>query len=110
MSKDDSDISNQVMQLRKGVIEYALMIQLQTKSRYTGEIIKAFKHAGLDVVEGTLYPMLSRLAKQGIVEYYWEEAKTGHPRKYYTLTIKGKDVLKALKKTWNNMNTAISAL
>lgn len=110
MNSFESEVNNRIQQLRKGVIEYLLLLVLDKESHYAGAILKEFKTSGIDVVEGTLYPLLSRLSKQKIVDYRWEEAKTGHLRKYYRLSTKGKKMLKELRKTWNDMESSVTKL
>ena len=110
MTETEIDISNRVKQLRKGLVEYLLLLVLDKKPQYTGEILKKLDKAGISVVEGTLYPLLSRLSKQGMVSYTWEEAKTGHPRKYYELAPKGTETLKHLKIAWSDIEATVSKL
>lgn len=104
------DITNKTKQFKKGLVEYMLLLVLKKKPQYTGGIIKSFQQAGSEVVEGTLYPLLSRLNKQELITYQWVEAKTGHPRKYYELTKTGKEVLKHLQKEWDTIENTIQKL
>lgn len=110
MTEIEIDISNRIKQLRKGLIEYLLLLILEKKPQYTKEIIEAFEAADSSVIEGTLYPLLSRLSKQGIVSYQWVEAQTGHPRKYYELTKTGKQVLRHLQTEWASIEQTVKQL
>ena len=78
-------IENVKSQMRKGMLEYSIMLLLRDRPFYTSDIIDALEKANLIVVEGTLYPLLSRLRKEGILDYEWQESSQGPPRKYYKL-------------------------
>lgn len=98
-------------QMRKGVLELCtLRIIEKHKKIYTSEILAELKSAQLLVVEGTLYPLLSRLRNQKLLEYTWEESKSGPPRKYYSLTDSGKKNLATLKSTWKHLIHSINTL
>ena len=97
-------------QMRKGMLEFCIMLIIEKDKAYTSEILKQLKAADLLVVEGTVYPLLSRLKLQGLLEYVWEESKSGPPRKYYTLTDKGHTALKELKQTWKTLSASITSL
>jgi PadR family transcriptional regulator PadR len=97
-------------QMRKGVLELCILSIISTKESYASEIIDKMKEAELIVVEGTLYPLLTRLKNEAYLEYRWEESKSGPPRKYYTITPIGIKVLQELKISWNNLKTAIDKI
>ena len=101
------NIENTQAQMRKGVLEYCILSILQNGEAYPSEIIDQLKEGKLIVVEGTLYPLLTRLKNTGLLSYRWEESKSGPPRKYYQLTAIGKDFLKELENTWNELVSAV---
>ncbi|TXC81493.1 PadR family transcriptional regulator [Luteibaculum oceani] len=101
------NIENAKAQMRKGVLEYCIMAILGRKECYTNEIISELKEAKLIVVEGTLYPLLTRLKNAKLLTYRWEESKSGPPRKYYTLTEEGQSFLLELDKTWEDLQNAV---
>ncbi len=101
------NIENTQAQMRKGVLEYCILSILQAGEAYPSEIIDQLKEGKLIVVEGTLYPLLTRLKNTGLLTYRWEESKSGPPRKYYALTKIGEDFLKELEKTWNELVSAV---
>lgn len=97
-------------QMRKGVLVYCVLL-LTSKGRvYSSDIIRHLREAELIVVEGTLYPLLSRLAKESILGYEWQESEQGPPRKYYWLTEQGEVALKDLTSVYKNLKTSISKL
>lgn len=100
-------IENTKAQMRKGVLEFCILSILQTKEAYPSEIIDKLKAAKLIVVEGTLYPLLTRLKNAGLLKYRWEESKSGPPRKYYALTEVGQEFLKELDSTWQDLVAAV---
>lgn len=104
------NLENTKAQMRKGILEFCILSILSGKEAYTGEIIKQLKEAKLIVVEGTLYPLLTRLKNAGLLNYRWEESSSGPPRKYYKLTDKGEKFLEELKNTWKELNDAINKL
>lgn len=96
--------------MRKGMLEYCILLIIARGKVYATDILKELKAADLLVVEGTLYPLLSRLKSQKLLDYTWEESKAGPPRKYYVLTNKGKDTLTQLKATWKSLLTSVETL
>lgn len=102
------NIENTKAQMRKGVLEYCILSILDGEEAYPSEIIDKLKTSKLIVVEGTLYPLLTRLKNAGILSYRWEESTSGPPRKYYQLTDKGKDFLNELGKTWEELQSAVN--
>jgi len=101
------NIENTKAQMRKGVLEYCILSLLQNGEAYPSEIIDQLKKSKLIVVEGTLYPLLTRLKNAEILTYRWEESTSGPPRKYYQLTKKGEDFSKELESTWNELVKAV---
>jgi PadR family transcriptional regulator PadR len=97
-------------QMRKGVLEYCILSIINKKEVYASDIIFQLKEAELIVVEGTLYPLLTRLKNDGLLSYRWEESKTGPPRKYYEITDAGKEFLEGLDKSWNDLVDAVNKL
>jgi PadR family transcriptional regulator PadR len=103
-------IENTKAQMRKGVLEYCILSILQHGDAYTSEIISTLKSAEMIVVEGTIYPLLTRLKNSGLLSYRWEESNSGPPRKYYVLSESGKQFLKELDITWNNLMVAVNQI
>jgi len=100
-------IENTKAQMRKGVLEYCILSILKSGEAYPSEIIEKLKAGKLIVVEGTLYPLLTRLKNAGLLDYRWEESKSGPPRKYYRLTEIGDEFLKELETTWDDLVKAV---
>ncbi len=100
-------LENAAAQMRKGVLEFAILLIIAKKKIYANEIISRLQKAKLTVVEGTIYPLLSRLKNSGLLDYDWEESKSGPPRKYYTLTEKGKQFLEGCEEQWQSLEKAI---
>ncbi|HZL09492.1 MAG TPA: PadR family transcriptional regulator [Prolixibacteraceae bacterium] len=100
-------LENTKAQMRKGVLEYCILQVLENEPLYVSNIIESLKKSNLIVVEGTLYPMLTRLKNEGYLGYRWEESLQGPPRKYYELTETGKFFLDELKKAWNELVDAV---
>ena len=101
------NIENTKAQMRKGVLEYCILSVLNGEDKYASEILESLKDAKLLVVEGTIYPLLTRLKNAGLLAYRWEESSSGPPRKYYALTETGKLFLKELDTTWNALKNAV---
>jgi len=104
------DINEQASQLRKGLLELAVLLVISRGSVYASDILKTLKSNDLLVVEGTLYPILSRLKNEQVLDYRWQESKNGPPRKYYQLTDLGQKKLKYILITWKNLNQSINSL
>ncbi len=103
-------IENTKAQMRKGVLEYCILSVLRDDDAYVAEILETLKDAKLLVVEGTIYPLLTRLKNAGLLNYRWEESTSGPPRKYYGLTETGKIFLKELSTTWDELQTAVTVV
>lgn len=91
------------MQMRKGILEYCILHIISRGEVYASDMLEELTTAKIMVVEGTLYPLLTRLRKAGLVEYKWVESNSGPPRKYYTLTEKGRVFLNNLNSTWKDL-------
>jgi len=96
-------IENAKAQMRKGVLEYCILSILSRGDAYASDIINDMKEARIIVVEGTLYPLLTRLKNAGLLTYRWEESTQGPPRKYYELTDRGREFLQELDQSWQEL-------
>ena len=103
-------IENAKAQMRKGVLEYCILSILSKNDSYASDIIKKMKEAKLIVVEGTLYPLLTRQKNAGLLTYRWEESTQGPPRKYYELAPQGADFLKELDTSWEDLVSAVGKI
>ena len=101
-------IENTKAQMRKGVLEYCILSVLKDEDAYVAEILDTLKDAKLLVVEGTIYPLLTRLKNAGLLSYRWEESTSGPPRKYYGLIETGHIFLKELTQTWDELQNAVN--
>jgi PadR family transcriptional regulator, regulatory protein PadR len=97
-------------QMRKGYLEYCILLILKNKSAYASDIISELKEAKLIVVEGTLYPLLTRLKNGELLDYRWEESTQGPPRKYYEMTEIGKQFLQELELAWEEINNVVEKI
>ena len=103
-------LENAQAQMRKGILEYCILSILDKKEAYPSEILETLKDAKLIVVEGTLYPLLTRLKNMELLSYRWEESQSGPPRKYFTLTKMGKAFLEELDSTWSELSEAVNKI
>ena len=104
-------IENTESQMRKGILEMCILgIILRQKEAYPSNILEQLKEAKLVVLEGTLYPLLTRLKNAGMLSYRWEESTSGTPRKYYSLTRPGIKFYAQLRSTWDELSTAVDHL
>lgn len=101
------DAENTKVQMRKGILEYCILSVIKNNEAYASDIIDKLKEAKLIVVEGTIYPLLTRLKNSGILQYKWEESQSGPPRKYYSLTSVGENFLSELDDTWKELKEAV---
>jgi len=101
---------NSKAQMRKGILEYCILSLLSRNSCYASDIISELKTAEVIVVEGTLYPLLTRAKNAGLLSYRWEESTQGPPRKYYELTDDGKEYLADLDKAWQELVDSVQKL
>lgn len=104
------NIDNTKAQMRKGILEYCILSILAKKDLYTSDIIRALKENDLIVVEGTLYPLLTRQKNAGLLNYRWEESTQGPPRKYYGLTEIGRTYLKELDESWDSLINSVKSI
>ncbi len=106
----ETDFEEAKAQMRKGMLEFCTLLIISRDKVYASDILKELKRADLIVVEGTLYPLLSRLKSEGLLDYHWKESSSGPPRKYYTLTANGKEKLAQLRTTWKSLVESITTL
>jgi PadR family transcriptional regulator, regulatory protein PadR len=104
------DLENNKAQMRKGILEYCILSVLSRNSCYASDIIKELKEAEVIVVEGTLYPLLTRQKNAGLLSYRWEESQQGPPRKYYELTEEGRTYLFDLDKSWLELVESVNRI
>lgn len=104
------NIENTKAQMRKGVLELCALAALTAGEAYPSDIIEKLKKSKLIVVEGTIYPMLTRLKNAGLLTYRWEESRQGPPRKYYRLTPIGEKVLKELEDCWDELAGTVDTI
>lgn len=104
------DIENSKAQMRKGILEYCILSIVSENDVYASDIIEKLKDAKLIVVEGTLYPLMTRLKNDGLLSYRWEESKSGPPRKYYTLTESGRIFLDNLDESWKELVNSVKQI
>ena len=104
------NIENQKAQMRKGMLEYCVLLLLARGDAYASQLIQGLKEARLIVVEGTLYPLLTRLKNDGLLAYRWEESTSGPPRKYYSLTELGQRTLSMLNDAWREIADTVNHL
>ncbi len=102
------NIENTKAQMRKGVLEYCILSIINGEAKYASEILETLKDAKMLVVEGTIYPLLTRLKNAGLLNYRWEESTSGPPRKYYALTETGVLFLRELNTTWDELLAAVN--
>lgn len=96
-------LENTQIQMRKGILEFCILRIISRGEVYASDMLEELTSAKIMVVEGTLYPLLTRLRKAGLVDYKWVESNSGPPRKYYTITESGTDFLNNLQKTWKEL-------
>lgn len=106
----DINLENIKSQMRKGMLEYCILSILKNGETYASSLIAELKEAKMIVVEGTLYPLLTRLKNQGYLTYRWEESKQGPPRKYYSLTEQGILALEAMDSAWKDVEDSINLI
>jgi PadR family transcriptional regulator PadR len=107
---NQTNIENIKSQMRRGVLEYCILSILDKSDAYASELIGKLKDARIIVVEGKLYPLLTRQKNQGLLTYRWEESTQGPPRKYYSLTDKGRAVLLEMDKVWKELVETLDIL
>ncbi len=93
--------------MRKGLLEFCILSIIHQQEAYASDILEKLKQANLLVVEGTVYPLLTRMKNEGLLSYRWQESTGGPPRKYYTLTDEGRGILAQLDVEWQSISQAI---
>jgi PadR family transcriptional regulator PadR len=104
------NIENARAQMRKGVLEYCILSVLSDGDAYASDVINRLKEARMIVVEGTLYPLLTRQKNAELLSYRWEESTQGPPRKYYSITEKGRQFLESMDISWNELVDSVNKL
>jgi PadR family transcriptional regulator PadR len=104
------NIDNTQSQMRKGVLEFCILSIIRQGEAYPSDIIEKMKEAKLDLFEGTLYPLLTRLKNASLLSYRWVESNSGPPRKYFSMTEKGEEFYRQLEATWNELADAVNQL
>jgi len=104
------NVENTQVQMRKGILEFCILHIIARGEVYASDMIEELTAARIMVVEGTLYPLLTRLRKAGLVDYRWEESASGPPRKYYRLTDAGEEFLAKLDNTWKELSISTSQI
>ncbi len=104
------NIENLKSQMRKGMLEFCVLLILQNRAAYASVLIARLKEAKLIVVEGTLYPLLTRLKNEGLLSYEWQESTSGPPRKYYSITPWGQQMLDQLSTSWSEIENTVNHL
>ena len=103
-------ISNLKSQMRKGLLEYCILCIISRDEAYASDILETLSEAQLLVVEGTVYPLLTRMKNEGLLSYRWQESTGGPPRKYYALTDEGRQLLSLLDTEWQSICQAINQI
>ncbi|MGA0444818.1 MAG: PadR family transcriptional regulator [Flavobacteriaceae bacterium] len=104
------NIENTTAQMRKGILEFCILSLIAGRDLYSSDILEALKKGKMLVVEGTVYPLLTRLKNADLLQYRWEESTSGPPRKYYSITSKGETFLAELKSAWDELNKAVTSI
>jgi len=104
------DIQNTQSQMRKGVLEFCILSIIRQGEVYPSDIVEKMRSANLNTLEGTLYPLLTRLKNAGLLTYRWVESNSGPPRKYFVMTETGLEFYGELERTWNELADAVKAL
>jgi PadR family transcriptional regulator, regulatory protein PadR len=109
-SQNDMNIDNTQSQMRKGILEFCILSIIRRGEAYPSDIVDEMKAANLQILEGTLYPLLTRLKNSEMLSYRWVESSSGPPRKYFLLTEKGERFYKELEATWLELANAVNTL
>ena len=104
------NIENTQSQMRKGILEFCILSIIRRGEAYPSDIVEEMKEVNLQLLEGTLYPLLTRLKNAGMLTYRWVESNSGPPRKYFSLTEKGDAFYRELEKTWNELSHGVNSL
>ena len=103
-------VNDRFAAIRKGLLEYLILRIVAADKVYVADILQRLSGTEFSTQEGTLYPLLSKMRRDGLVDYEWQESDAGPPRKYYRLTAKGKSQLGELNEFWKDINTTINQL
>jgi PadR family transcriptional regulator PadR len=109
-TEENMNIENTQSQMRKGILEFCILSIIRRGEAYPSDIVEEMKAANLNILEGTLYPLLTRLKNANMLTYRWVESNSGPPRKYFSLTEKGDAFYRELEATWNELANAVNAL
>ncbi|XZF14315.1 PadR family transcriptional regulator [Chitinophagaceae bacterium MMS25-I14] len=104
------NIENTQSQMRKGILEFCILSVIRRGEAYPSDIVEEMKGANLQILEGTLYPLLTRLKNAEMLTYRWVESSSGPPRKYFSLTEKGAAFYEELSATWEELANAVNKL
>ena len=104
------NIENTASQMRKGILEFCILSIIMQGEAYPSDIIEKMKSAGMNIFEGTLYPLLTRLKNAGLLNYRWVESNSGPPRKYFSLTETGAAFYKELESTWKEISQSVNMI
>jgi len=104
------NIENTQSQMRKGILEFCIFSIIRRGEAYPSDIVEEMRGANLQIFEGTLYPLLTRLKNADMLTYRWVESNSGPPRKYFSLTSKGEEFYQELEATWNELANAVNTL
>ncbi len=104
------NIENTQSQMRKGILEFCILSIIRRGEAYPSDIVEEMKASGLQILEGTLYPLLTRLKNSDMLSYRWVESNSGPPRKYFSLTEKGAAFYEELEKTWKELSIGVDTL
>lgn len=110
MSPSPSELNEKFAPIRKGLLEFALLRVVAAEKLYVAEMLQRLASTEFATQEGTLYPLLSRLRREGLVDYEWKESEAGPPRKYYRLTETGRRAMQELHSYWNHLNETLTRL
>jgi PadR family transcriptional regulator PadR len=104
------DLENAKVQMRKGILEFCILHIISRGEVYASDMLEELTSAKIMVVEGTLYPLLTRLKNSGLLDYKWVESASGPPRKYYVLTDMGRSFLVQFEETWSDLQTSVNQI
>ena len=108
--REAMNIENTQSQMKKGILEFCILSIIRRGEAYPSDIVEEMKAASLQILEGTLYPLLTRLKNAGMLTYRWVESSSGPPRKYFSLTEKGEAFYRELDQTWQELSNGVNAL
>ena len=104
------NVENIQSQMKKGVLEFCILSIIDRGEVYPADIVEELNQKGMSVLEGTLYPLLTRLKKAGYLDYRWVESQSGPPRKYFSMNDEGRKFYDALASTWSEISTAVTRI